>query len=88
MHVPQVLAGRIRTRVKQLNDTIRSDGQLGRGFCVGHSYFCQVPSGRAPAADWYQQIIENEIRPLLEEYWFDAPDRAEEAIALLYDDER
>lgn len=87
MQVPSSLAERIRRRVKRLNDAIRSDRQLGAGFCIGHSYFCQVPAGRAPAEDWYTQIVETEIRPLLEEYWFDAPDRAEEAIALLYDDE-
>lgn len=88
MQVPEALVGRIRSRVKRLNDEIRNDPQLGQGFCIGHSYFCQVPAGRAPAEDWYGQIVETEIRPLLEEYWFDVPERAAEALALMYDDER
>jgi MoxR-like ATPase len=88
MQVPTLLVQRIRTRVKQLNDKIREDRQLGQGFCVGHSYFCQVPAGRAPAGDWYRQIIDTEIRPLLDEYWFDAPETVAEVIDLLHDDER
>ncbi|MDI1448974.1 AAA family ATPase [Polyangium sp. 6x1] len=87
MQVPSALVERIRRRMKQLNEAIRTDRQLGNGFCIGHSYFCQAPAGRAPAEEWYTLIVETEIRPLLEEYWFDAPERAEEAIAHLYDDE-
>jgi MoxR-like ATPase len=88
MQVPEALVGRIRRRVKQLNDKIRDDRQLGPGFCVGHSYFCQVPAGRVPAEDWYAQIVDTEIKPLLEEYWFDDPERAADALALMHDDER
>jgi hypothetical protein len=88
MQVPEALVGRIRARIKLLNEMIRGDPQLGQGFCIGHSYFCQVPTGRAPAENWYEQIVETEIRPLLEEYWFDAPERAAEALTLMYDDER
>jgi len=29
--------------------------------------------------EWFQQVVETEIGPLLEEYWFDAPDEAEQA---------
>jgi hypothetical protein len=26
---------------------------------------------------WYRRVIETEINPLLEEYWFDDPDKAD-----------
>jgi hypothetical protein len=59
-----------------LNDAIRTDTvNLGRGFQIGHSFF--VPrQGSGYFDGWYEQIIETEIRPLLEEYWFDEPDKA------------
>jgi 5-methylcytosine-specific restriction protein B len=58
--------------VERLNEKIASDDSLGEGFCIGHSYFCnleefddQVLSG----------IVEYELIPLLREYWFDEPDK-------------
>jgi MoxR-like ATPase len=73
---PNQLAAAIIARMKALNDVIASDVvNLGRGFQIGHSFF--VPrevNGYFPG--WYEQIIETEIRPLLEEYWFDDPDKA------------
>ena len=27
-------------KVKELNTKIASDKSLGKGFCIGHSYFC------------------------------------------------
>ena len=41
-----------------------------------------TPPDRAPlssAGAWFRQVVETEIGPLLEEYWFDAPDKAEQA---------
>ena len=32
---------------------------------------------------WFQQVAETEIGPLLEEYWFDSPDKAKEAVERL-----
>ncbi len=81
--VPQALSDKIRTRVGALNEDIRKDRQLGEGFCIGHSYFCEQPAGDADA--WFRQVIETEIQPLLEEYWFDARDRADEAVRGLLD---
>ncbi len=58
--------------VESLNNVISNDESLGDGFCIGHSYFCnllpdtiddQVLSG----------IVEYELIPLLKEYWFDEP---------------
>jgi 5-methylcytosine-specific restriction protein B len=33
--------------------------------------------------NWFQQVVETEIGPLLDEYWFDAPDEAQQACARL-----
>ena len=60
--------------IKQLNRKISRDSSLGRGFCIGHSYFC----GQATCSeDRLRQIVEYDIIPLLSEYWFDDPARLE-----------
>ena len=67
--------------VIELNDTIAADPALGRGFRIGHSYFCDD----GQEADAAKAIIRFEIAPLLEEYWFDDPDRADTEIRRLED---
>lgn len=66
----------IRNRVKGLNSKIASDKRnLGRGFEIGHSFFC--PKDRVQNEEqWFRSIINYEIKPLLMEYWFDDQDRA------------
>lgn len=57
-------------RVKDLNAEIARDKSLGKGFCIGHSYFC----GRKPTDDadsWGRQVVDFDIMPMLREYWFD-----------------
>lgn len=63
--------------VESLNNAISNDESLGDGFCIGHSYFCnllpdtindQVLSG----------IVEYELIPLLKEYWFDEPTKVKD----------
>ncbi len=65
----------IRTRMQKLNHEIQEDThQLGRGYCIGHSFFC--PKGKvADVEAWYQEVVRFEILPLLEEYWVDEPER-------------
>lgn len=72
------LIARIRDRMTHLNEQIRSDKDFGRGFEIGHSFF--VPQGEEAQVDddWYRSIVLEEITPLLEEYWFDSPDKVEE----------
>jgi hypothetical protein len=66
------------TRVGALNTEIMSDvANLGPGFAIGHSFFCSGPLGGEDDADWYARVIRTEIAPLLREYWFDAPSKAE-----------
>lgn len=55
-------------RVVELNKEITSDDALGAGFCIGHSYFC----GQKECTDeWLREVVEYDIIPMLNEYWFD-----------------
>lgn len=74
----------IERRVVELNEQITGDVRLGKQFRIGHSYV--TPERRLEEGDtkkWFQQVVEMEIGPLLDEYWFDAPKDAEKAIARL-----
>ena len=56
------------SKVKDLNREIAADKSLGKGFCIGHSYFC----GRDVCTDeWLHSIVDYDILPMLSEYWFD-----------------
>lgn len=61
---------RLIAAVEKLNTAIEQDDTLGRGFCIGHSYFCTEDS---IDDTWLNNVISYEIVPLLEEYWFDEP---------------
>ena len=70
----------ISQRIGSLNDQIAADPNLGRQFRIGHSFV--VPTPGEPIAvpeEWFMQVVETEIAPLLREYWFDDPDKADEA---------
>lgn len=55
-----------------LNEEIEEDRDLGKGYLIGHSYFSSPPSNPSDGGEgWLQQTVESEIRPLLNEYWFD-----------------
>ena len=78
------LVADIERRIAELNDQIAADARLGKQFRIGHSYV--TPAHRLEAGDtkkWFLQVVETEIGPLLDEYWFDAPDEAQKAIARL-----
>ena len=67
----------IEGRMTSLNQTIAVDSLLGPQFRVGHSVV--TPSGDELIDDpvtWFRQVVETEIGPLLDEYWFDQPGRA------------
>ena len=79
------LVARISDRMGKLNETIRNDKELGRGFQIGHSYF--VPGdGDDPSEAWYKDIVDTQIAPLLREYWFDSPEDVEKEVARLTSD--
>lgn len=55
-------------KVIELNKAITLDRSLGKGFCIGHSYFC----GQKTCTDeWLHSIVDYDILPMLSEYWFD-----------------
>ena len=56
--------------VEQLNTAIAEDESLGEGFCIGHSYFCNLTDVSEQSLS---AIVEYELIPLLKEYWFDEP---------------
>ena len=83
--MPKEMFGRIRTRMDALNAAITDDASLGRQYAVGHSFFCPDNDG-PPGGDWdawYEAVVEFEIRPLLEEYWFDDATKAADEVAKL-----
>ena len=58
--------------IEKLNVAIENDDTLGRGFRIGHSYFCT----ESEIDDmWLNAVITYEIVPLLNEYWFDEPSK-------------
>ncbi|HWL23170.1 MAG TPA: AAA family ATPase [Ureibacillus sp.] len=64
------LINRIIAAVSRWNSEITSDFQLGSGFKIGHSFFTSSLEGMEENT-WFDSVIEFEIRPLLEEYFFD-----------------
>lgn len=76
------LVGSIEQRIGQLNQKIGED--LGIQFRIGHSYV--TPTHRlepGSTRDWFIQVAETEIGPLLEEDRFDSPQTAKDALAKL-----
>ena len=76
-------------QIKVLNKEISEDPSLGRGFRIGHSYFC----GREESGcttDWMRSVVEFDILPMLAEYWFDEPAKLqhwEKNLRGVFDDE-
>ena len=58
--------------IENLNNVIATDESLGEGFCIGHSYFCNL-TNETLTDQALLAIVEFEIIPLLKEYWFDEP---------------
>ncbi len=71
--VPAALIDQLCTRMAALNQTIADDPELGPDFEIGHSYFCQPPPASAQAPTWFHLIVEQEIGPLLADYWREQP---------------
>jgi MoxR-like ATPase len=69
-------------RFTELNKKIADEENsgLGKGFCIGHSYFCNPPVQGQSDQEWYDTIIEFEVSPLLDEYWWDDKNKAEDCI--------
>lgn len=81
---PASLVEEIISNMRALNASIASDtANLGPGFAIGHSFFCDVPKEGSPDQAWYQTVIDTEIAALLDEYWFDKPDEVRKWVSRL-----
>ena len=76
----------ISNNISSLNKVIREDAMLGPHFVIGHSYV--TPSDDAIIVDptkWFEHIVNNEIGPLLSEYWVEDQAKADEQKRKLLD---
>lgn len=78
--VPEDLINKIISKLTYLNSEIANDPLLGKGFRIGHSYFCECKNA---GTQWYKNIVKYEIAPMLEEYWFDDLDKANDFVSEL-----
>lgn len=63
--------------IEGLNKEITDDSSLGKGYRVGHSYFC-VDNPADLTDERLKTIVNFELLPLIEEYWFDEPDKVKD----------
>ena len=63
-------------KIKELNKEIEKDKTLGSGFCIGHSYFCDLKKETCTPKKLLA-IVKRDILPMLKEYWFDEQDKYE-----------
>lgn len=74
---------KIRHVMNNLNQYIAKEEMLGNAFTIGHSYLT-CDSVIPDAMSWYKDIIDSEIKPLLEEYWFDNSNKLDTALKKLF----
>lgn len=63
---------RLLKRIIELNKDICQDELLGDGFQIGHSYFCGI---KDMTDEVLRNIVEYDIIPLINEYWYDDMDK-------------
>lgn len=68
LHNPHL--NKLITAIIDLNNVIEKDDSLGSGFCIGHSYLCNLNGSEELGS-----IVEYDIIPMLREYWFDNDER-------------
>lgn len=66
LHSPAL--DRLVSSLKELNRVIAEDPSLGKGFCIGHSYLCGQDE---VTGQWLRAVVDFDVVPMLEEYWFD-----------------
>lgn len=64
------------SEIVKLNKEISRDKSLGKGFCIGHSYFCGKTKETC-TNEWMQSVVDYDILPMLSEYWFDDDTRVQ-----------
>lgn len=76
-HVANDKFNKLIDSIKSLNIAIKGDVSLGAGFRIGHSYFIKGDSDTIDDT-WLNMVVNYEIIPLLQEYWFDENSKVEE----------
>jgi len=61
--------------VVNINTDICKDFSLDKGFCIGHSYFCDLKEN---ISDRLKEIVDYDLVPLVNEYWYDNKTKADE----------
>lgn len=82
--IDKQLLQKIQSNMQKLNKGIAEDNTLGSAFEIGHSFV--TPSSEENVEDagrWFREIVETEIGPLLDEYWFDNAEKAKKSIEQL-----
>lgn len=77
------------SQIIEINKEIVKDHSLGKGFQIGHSYFCSKEREEC-TIEWMRSVVEFDIIPTLSEYWFDDPeklDTCEKELRGVFDDE-
>ena len=64
------------SEIIKLNEEISRDKSLGKGFCIGHSYFCGKTKETC-SSEWMKSVVNYDILPMLSEYWFDDDTRVQ-----------
>ena len=78
--IPDDFLADIAARIGALNDQIAADRNLGPQFRIGHSHVTPPPDTSIDdPQQWFTEIVETEIAPLLREYWFDYVEKADAA---------
>ena len=81
------VAEKIQFSITNLNNEISNDPKLGKEFQIGHSFFTPPNSmENNDSQSWFKEVIESEIKPLLEEYWFDSPEDVDKSIKRILSD--
>lgn len=76
----EALLAQIEARILALNQQIAATASLGPQLRIGQSYV--TPEKEASILDgvrWFRGRVETQIGPLLDEYWYDAPEEARAA---------
>tara|TARA_Y100000782_G_scaffold114812_1_gene152635 strand:- start:17087 stop:18367 length:1281 start_codon:yes stop_codon:yes gene_type:complete len=73
----------IEQRILSLNKQISEDPTLGTQFQIGHSYVTPVGTEKIEVHSWFEEVVNTEIYPLLQEYFFDTPEKAEDLTSTL-----
>ncbi len=80
--LPSDFANKVAQKMETLNKHIADDTSLGEQYAIGHSYVtCDSPIHKPQ--EWFLDIINTEIEPLLREYWFDNTKKVQELVSEL-----